>query len=155
VHDGVLPEGVLVAGGDRTGGYALYLMGGAAHFAFNHLGEVRTVSTPVSSDRLGGPSLVVAARFAKTAPYLGTVTVEVAGEPGGTGEIRMLPFRQTLSGLHIGADHGSTVTDAYAAPFRFTGDALVVRYHLLDDRDDDRDGRRAAEMDARAAIAEQ
>jgi hypothetical protein len=67
----------------------------------------------------------------------------------------MLPFRQTLSGLHIGADHGSTVTDAYAAPFRFTGDALVVRYHLLDDRDDDRDGRRAAEMDARAAIAEQ
>jgi hypothetical protein len=48
------------------------------------------------------------------------------------------------------------VTDAYAAPFRFTGDGLVVRYHLLDDRDDGRDDeRRAAEMDARAAIAEQ
>ena len=149
--DGTVPEGVLVAGGDRTSGYSFYLRDGAAHFAFNYLGEVRTVSSPVSTDRRGA-SLELTARFTKTEPYAGTLAVEVDGVAGGQGAIRMLPFRQTVSGLHIGADPGSTVTDAYAAPFHFTGTGLVVRYAMLDDRDD---LRRAAEMEARNAIAEQ
>ncbi|MFN8024669.1 MAG: arylsulfatase [Acidimicrobiales bacterium] len=152
VSDGVLPEGVLVAGGDRTSGYTLYLHDGAAHFAFNYLGEVRTVSTPITPADLRGGTVTATARFAKTEPYQGIVTVEVNGVAGGSGPLRMLPFRQTVSGLHVGADPGSTVTDAYPAPFRFTGHGLVVRYQMLDDRDD---LRRAAEMDARNAIAEQ
>jgi arylsulfatase len=150
--DGALPEGVMVAGGDRTSGYTFYLMGGAAHFAFNYLGEIRTVSTPVGPPHLGRASLKVVARFAKTEPYTGQLTVEVDGAAGGSGTVRMLPFRQTLSGMHIGADHGSTVTDAYPPPFRFTGRGLVVHYDLLDDRDDER---RAARMEAHNAIAEQ
>jgi arylsulfatase len=147
-----LPEGVLVAGGDRTSGYSFFLQDGAAHFAFNHLGEIRTVSAPVGAANLAGPELELTVRFTKTAPYEGTVSVEVAGVVGGTGPIRTLPFRQTMSGLHIGSDPGSTVTDAYPAPFRFGGTGLVVRYRMLDDRDD---LQRAAEVEARNALAEQ
>jgi arylsulfatase len=149
---GPLPEGVLVAGGDRTSGYSLYLQDGAVHFAFNYLGEIRTVSATVAGTDLAGSSLELTVRFTKTAPYEGTVTVEVAGVAGGTGPIRMLPFRQTMSGLHIGSDPGSTVTDAYTAPFRFGGTGLVVRYQMLDDRDD---LQRVAEVEARNALAEQ
>lgn len=150
--DGPLPEGVMVAGGDRTGGYSFYLHDGSVHFAFNYLGEVSTISAPVGRERLAEAALEVAAVFTKTEPYAGTVAVEVAGDVGGTGPIRMLPFRQTMSGLHVGADHGSTVTDAYQAPFRFAGTGLVVRYEMFDDRDD---LRRLAEMEARNTIAEQ
>jgi arylsulfatase A-like enzyme len=150
--DGSLPHGVLVAGGDRTGGYSFYLLDAAAHFTFNYLGETRTISAPIAPATLGGGTLEVTARFTKTEPYAGTLAVEIAGEVGATRPIRMLPFRQTMSGMHVGVDHGSTVTDAYDAPFRFTGTGLVVRYELADDRDD---LRRAAEMDARNALAEQ
>ena len=149
---GAAPEGVLVAGGARTSGYSFYVRDGAAHVAFNLLGEITTVSAPITADDLAADALELTTRFAKTGPFVGDLTIEVAGRPGATAPIRTLPFRQTLFGLHIGADHGSTVTDAYPVPFRFTGSDLVVRFDMLDDRDD---LQRAAEAEARIALAEQ
>lgn len=154
--DRTLPEGVIVAGGARTSGYSLYLRDGAAHFAFNYLGDVITVTTPVEAKALDGPTLEVVARCAKTAEFEGEVTVEVAGRGGEGRQIRMLPWRQTLFGLHIACDLGSTVTDAYTPPFRFTGRELVVDYRLHDDRDDLRGATEAAaEAEARISLAEQ
>jgi arylsulfatase len=152
VEHGAAPEGVLVAGGARSGGYSMYLHGGAAHMAFNLLGEITTVSAPITADDLAADALELTARFAKTGQFAGDLSIAVRGRTGGTAAIRTLPFRQTLFGLHIGADHGSTVTDAYTAPFRFTGRDLVVRFDMLDDRDD---LQRAAEAEARIALAEQ
>jgi len=150
-RDGAVPEGVLVAAGDRTSGTSLYLLRGAAHFASNRLGEITTISVPVDPTSARDGKLAITVRFAKSAPYAGTVTLDAAGAVDAA-PMQSLPFRQTLSGLHVGADHGSTVTDAYAAPFRFTGADLVVRYQLDHDRGDPR---RTAEMDARNTIAEQ
>ncbi len=146
------PEGVLVAGGARTGGYSLYLRDGAAHFAFNRLAQITTVTASIPDEAWSKSALEVAVRFTKTGEYVGTVAIEINGRRLGTGDIEMLPFRQTLLGLHIGADHGSSVTDAYASPFRFTGDELVVRYAMDDDRSD---LAAAAEAEARSALADQ
>ena len=147
------PEGVLVAGGARTGGYSLYLRDGAAHFAFNRLAQITTVTASIPDEAWSKSALEVAVRFTKTGEYVGTVAIEINGRRLGTGDIEMLPFRQTLLGLHIGADHGSSVTDAYASPFRFTGDELVVRYTMDDDRSDLTVAAKAEE--ARSALADQ
>ncbi len=149
---GAVPEGVLVSGGARTGGYSFYLLDGAAHFAFNRLARITTVAAPIPDAILTEPTFAVTARFAKTAEHVGTLSIEIAGEPVASDTIETLPFRQTLLGLHIGADHGSSVTDAYRAPFRFTGEDLVVRYEMQDDRDD---LRAAAAAEARTALADQ
>jgi arylsulfatase A-like enzyme len=145
-----VPEGVLVAGGARTGGYSFFLQDGAAHFAFNRLGKVTTVSAPL---RFGvGETATVAARFRKTGEYVGTIEIVQGDECSPAIELNTLPFRQTLFGLLIGSDEGSTVTDAYPAPFRFTGRDLVVRYEMSGDR---ADAASAAAGEARAAISEQ
>ncbi len=146
------PEGVLVAGGSRTGGYSLYLRNGAAHFAFNRLAQITTVTASIPDAAWSESALEVAVRFTKTGEYVGTVAIEINGRRLGTGDIEMLPFRQTLLGLHLGADHGSSVTDAYAAPFCFTGDELVIRYAMDDDRSD---LTAAAAAEARSALADQ
>ena len=54
--------------------------------------------------------------------------------------------------MDVGADHGSSVCDGYAAPFRFTGRLRYVDYALGTDRDD---FKRAAALDARNALTEQ
>jgi hypothetical protein len=54
--------------------------------------------------------------------------------------------------MDIGGDQGSTVTDAYPAPFRFEGRLLHVDFELENDRND---LRKAAAMEARNAIADQ
>jgi arylsulfatase len=156
VGAGVIPEGVMVAGGARTGGYSFYLRDDSAHFAFNRLGEITTLSVPLSTaatacTQADAPVEVVA-QFVKTGEFVGTLTLDVAGAVPASAPIRMLPWRQTLFGLHIGADHGSTVTDAYPVQFRFTGTDLTVRYRMDDDRGDLAG---AAVADARIALAEQ
>ena len=46
------------AGGARSGGYSMYLHGGAAHMAFNLLGEITTVSAPSKAACAAGVRLV-------------------------------------------------------------------------------------------------
>jgi arylsulfatase len=149
--EGAVPTGVLVSVGGRTGGYSLYVQDGAAHFAFNRLADIVTTSAPLPLDP-SGDSIEITVRFTKTGEFAGTLDVLVDGSVGATGSLATLPFRQTLFGLHVGADHGSTVTDAYDAPFAFTGRDLIVRYHLHDDQVV---ARSAAAMEAKAATAEQ
>jgi hypothetical protein len=52
-----------------------------------------------------------------------TVTLLADGAPIGSGTIsRTLSFRYTLDEtLDVGSDEGTPVTEAYAAPFNFTG----------------------------------
>ena len=138
--------------GARTGGYSFFLHDGSAHFAYNYLTEITTVSALLGPSRLQEDSFEIAARFTKTEEFAGTLDLVVDDSVLASGHIRMLPFRQTLFGLDIGSDRGSTVTDAYSSPFSFTGSDLVVRYAMLDDRSD---LRKAAEMEARSSLMDQ
>ena len=111
-------EGVLLAHGDATSGYSLYLQDGRLHHTLNIGGQKTTVTSdalvPASATRLG-----VVSRQSPEGPRAFTLTVD--GKPAGevvanTGFVTLISW----SGLDIGLDRGSPVA-GYAAPFAFTG----------------------------------
>ncbi len=142
-------EGVLAACGARTGGHCLFIQNNRMVFAYNRIGRVTRL---VSAIELPVGECELAVIFKKTAPNQGMATLQINGAMAGEGSIALLPFRQTVAGLDIGADHGSTVCDDYAAPFHFGGRLHHVDYALGIDRDD---FKRAAAIEARNALTDQ
>ena len=142
-------QGALVACGARTGGYCLYIRDNRLHFVYNRIGQVTRVSGALE---LRTGRCEVAVQFRKTADHAGTATLLVDGEPAGEGSIALMPWRQSVAGMDIGADHGSTVCADYAGPFRFDGTLHHVDFELGTDRDD---LRRAAAIEARNALTDQ
>ncbi len=142
-------EGVLLACGSRTGGHAIYIQGGHAVFTHNALGRETTLRTtePLPTGRL---QLQVA--FAKTRPNGGTAELSVNGTARTATELDLLPWRQTMYGLDIGQDLGTTVSGEYQAPFAYTGTIESVTYDLDNDRDDLTE---AAEVEADNALIDQ
>lgn len=109
-------EGVLIAHGDMTSGYSLFVQGGRLHHTLNVGGLRTTVSSdqpiPPGRRKLGVRVIQGDGR---------TFTLTIDGED--CGEVRTHLGFMTLiswSGLDIGRDRGSTVGD-YAEPFTFTG----------------------------------
>jgi arylsulfatase len=110
--------GVLIAHGDATSGYSLYVEDGRLKHTLNIGGEKTTVVSdrpvPADATRLG-----VVSRRGESGPRTFTLTID--GEPAG--EVAAVNGFNTLiswSGLDIGLDRGSPVAD-YPAPFAFTG----------------------------------
>jgi arylsulfatase len=124
-------EGVLIAHGDATSGYSLYLRGGRLHHTLNIGGEKTTVTSdrpvPASATRLG-----VVSRRSDAGPRTFTLTIdgEAAGEVTATTGFATLI---SWSGLDIGLDRGSPVAD-YPAPFVFTGTLRKVTVTMDDDQ---------------------
>jgi len=137
-------EGVLLAHGDATSGYSLYVQGGRLHHTLNIGGQ----KTTVSSDR---PVPAGATRLGLVSRKLGegldrTFTLTIDGEPAGeglatTGFVTLISW----SGLDIGLDRGSPVAD-YAAPFSFTGTLRKVTVVMDADQTLDGDAVGEAEM---------
>ena len=90
--------------------------------------------------------------FSKSGEHVGTATLVVNGKPVAEAPLALLPWRQTMYGMDIGSDQGSTVSPAYAAPFRFEGNLFWVDYELEDDREDNK---KAAQIEARNALTDQ
>ena len=136
-------EGVLLAHGDATSGYSLYLRDGRLHHTLNIGGEKTTVTSdrpvPASATRLG-----VVSRRSDEGPRSFTLTID--GEPAGqvmatTGFATLISW----SGLDIGLDRGSPVAD-YPAPFAFTGALRKVTVSMDDDQTLDGEAVGEAEM---------
>ncbi|HWA63098.1 MAG TPA: sulfatase-like hydrolase/transferase, partial [Caulobacteraceae bacterium] len=110
-------DGVLIAHGDATCGYSLYVRDGRLCYDMNvggrHALTVSDGAIPAGHRRLG-----VAVRHE---PGKRLITLMVDGKAAGSGETD-LGFHSFISwtGLDIGRDRGSPVGD-YAAPFAFTG----------------------------------
>ncbi|NKC15208.1 MAG: sulfatase-like hydrolase/transferase [Gammaproteobacteria bacterium] len=133
IEHGAGDEGVLVACGARTGGHSFYVQNGHLVFEYNALGQ----STAITADRaLQAGRHTVKAQFKKSAEHEGTLTLIINEEPSGHGTIRLLPWRQTLYGMDIGRDVGSTVGTAYKAPFAYCGTLHFIEYETQNDRDD-------------------
>lgn len=146
-------EGVLIAHGDATSGYSLYIKDGRLVHDLNIGGE-HTIGTsdckvPVGDCVLG----VTAERMTRErAPKIGTgtgrsrYTLLINGEPAGS-IATPLGFAMLVSlfGLDIGLDRGSPVS-AYLAPFSFTG--VLAKVTVTMDSDQTLDGARVgrAEM---------
>lgn len=124
--------GVIVACGARTGGHTLYIKDGEVVFDYNAIGEHTRLVGPALPD--GAVTLEV--RFEKAAEHEGQVTLAVNGTQVDATQLRLLPWRQTLYGMDIGRDLGSTVVSDYEAPYAFTGVLRFVEYVMDDDRDD-------------------
>ena len=142
-------QGVLVASGARTGGYVLYILNNRLVYEYNYVGRVTRLESdcelPLGACELG-------MRFTKSGEHEGTVTLMVGDQEAGQASLALLPWRQAMYGMDIGRDLGSTVSSAYAAPFRFDGRLWWVDYHLEDDREDQK---KAAAVEARNALTDQ
>jgi arylsulfatase len=125
-------EGVLFAIGGRFGGMSWYIQEGRPALHYNLAGVQRfdvTASRGIShgahdlelefsaSPQRGGPALV---------------TLRVDGNTVGSGAIAStLMFRYSLDEtIDVGSDEGTPVTEAYPAPFRFTGtlEELIIEF---------------------------
>jgi arylsulfatase len=80
-----------------------------------------------------GPS-VVRYEFRRTGPRRGRGTLTIDGRPVGSVEIpKTWPVHGTTAGVTCGYDTGAAVSDAYAAPFPFTGTLRRVVVELQND----------------------
>ena len=146
-------EGVLIAHGDATSGYSLYVQEGRLVHDMNIGGEhviVRSqLPIPRGEHRLGLRVRRLTAGTeadAKAGTRLNEFTLLIDGKS--VGSVRSpLGFANFISwtGLDIGRDRGSPVS-YYDAPFEFTGRLLRVTVAMHNDQQLDGDGVGNAEM---------
>jgi arylsulfatase len=146
-------EGVLIAHGDATSGYSLYVRDGHLVHDLNIGGGHEIVRSdrkvPSGTHRLG---LRVDRLVRKEPPAKGArtgvseYTLLIDGEPAGSMQTQF-GFNTLISwsGLDIGRDRGSPVSH-YAAPFEFTGKLARVTVVMHDDQQLDGNGVGKAEM---------
>jgi hypothetical protein len=136
-------EGVLIAHGDATSGYSLYVRDGRLHHTLNVGGEKITATSdaPIPA---GAQHLGVLAQRSPEGPRDFILLID--GAPAGkvTSTLNLNNFI-SWSGLDIGRDRSSPVAD-YAAPFSFTGRLLKVTVTMGDDQILDAEAVGAAEM---------
>jgi arylsulfatase A-like enzyme len=132
--DGPDTEGVLIAHGDATSGYSLFIRNGKLVHDMNIGGQHHVVESdrplPQGHCRLGyqvqaGPLVPVPpppAALHAMVPAWRTGTLLIDGEPVGTIKT-MAGFNNFISwsGLDIGRDRSSPVSTRYEAPFQFNG----------------------------------
>lgn len=146
-------EGVLIAHGDATSGYSLYIKDGRLVHDLNIGGGHEIVRSdrkvPAGAHRLG----VHVERLVRDTPPakgartgVSAYTLLIDGEPAGALQTQ-LAFNNFISwsGLDIGRDRSSPVSH-YDAPFEFTGRLLRVTVAMHNDQKLDGDGIGAAEM---------
>jgi arylsulfatase A-like enzyme len=128
-------EGIIVAHGDMTSGYALYLQEG--HLV--HVANIGGEQTVVRSDRAVPSGKVTVGLKARYTDPGTAYELQIDGMPAGSGSMphSFGPF-VSWSGLDIGRDRSSPVGD-YPAPFSFTQTMTHVIVDLLP-RDQPLDG---------------
>jgi arylsulfatase len=129
-------QGVLIAHGDATGGYSLYLENGYLMHDLNIGGNHQLLKSalPLSP---GQHELSLRMRRSKNADNSvnGTATLVVDGKDVASMQTDFIfSLMISWSGLDVGFDRGTTVGD-YASPFSFTGTLLKVTVDLDDDQD--------------------
>ncbi len=151
--DGAGAEGVLIAHGDATSGYSLYIKDGFLVHDLNIGGGHEVVRSnrkvPSGAHRLG----VHVERLVRDAPpakgsrtVVSAYTLLIDGDAVGSLQTQQ-GFHNFISwsGLDIGRDRSSPVSH-YEAPFEFTGQLLRVTVAMHNDQKLDGDGIGAAEM---------
>ena len=146
-------SGVLIAHGDATCGYSLFVRDGRLVHDLNVGGE----HTIVESDRqvpVGPTTLGFRMRRSNTGGAMpsGIGTLLVNGQPAGSFETdRIFWLMISWSGLDIGLDRGTTVSDydgtgRFMGPNEFTGTLVKVVVDLDDDQQVDHEGHAENEL---------
>ncbi|HEX3367690.1 arylsulfatase [Phenylobacterium sp.] len=123
-------DGVLIAHGDATSGYSLYVQDGRLHHALNIGGKRETLAADRPTPE-GPHALGVAVRQDADGR---TFTLTLDGRPAGS-TFTTLGFATLISwsGLDIGRDRGSPVAP-YEAPFAYAGTLRRVTVTMDDDQ---------------------
>ena len=125
-------EGVIVKHGGAHGGYVMYVQGDRLHFCYNFLGEQE--QTLSATDPLGAGVRTLGFAFTLTGTAEGSHTpIGDAAlyvddtQVGDYTEMRVHPgtFGLASASLSVGANTGSPVSRAFAAPFPFTGGTIA------------------------------
>jgi arylsulfatase A-like enzyme len=139
-------EGVLIAHGDATGGYTLFVRDGRLVHDLNIGGthHVLTADDPIEPGRRRLGFRMVRTPIAGGFPH-GVGTLLLDGRPVGTMETDHIFWLMiSFSGLDIGLDRGTTVADydgtgRFVGPFEFTGRLVKVTVELGNDQEVDHD----------------
>ena len=135
-------EGVLLAHGDATSGYSLYLQDGRLHHTLNIGGQITTLS----SNRIVAPTVRLLGVDVRQHEGEKCITLLIDGAPAGTLKTAAgFAMLISWSGLDIGRDRGSPV-GSYAAPFEFSGRLKKVTVTMDADQVLDGTGVGQAEM---------
>ena len=120
-------EGVLLAHGSWFAGYSLYVQERRLHYVHNYLGlaEYRISSR----EEIPAGATTLRFHFTRTGEHRGVGRLFIGDRQVGEGEMpQTVPavIETSGEGLCCGYDSGLPVTEAYRAPFRFTGRILRV-----------------------------
>lgn len=125
-------EGVIVAAGGASAGYALYVKDGKLVYHYNWFERERT--DLVSDTALPSGKCTVTAEFAYDGGGLGKggeVVIGIDGKEAGRMRIEnTVAGRFGIDTFGVGSDTGSPVSNTYKAPFAFTGKILQVDIEL-------------------------
>ena len=144
-------EGILLAAGGVTGGYALYVKDKKLHYVHNYVGAHNYTVSSVEEVPEGKATLRY--EFEVTAPPQiregkgagGNAQLYINNKLVGNSEFPMTtPLVFGLEGMSCGYDFGDGVTEEYKAPFRFTGKISRVTVDVSGDliQDDEAEVRR-------------
>ena len=135
-------EGVLYASGTENSRLSLFVQGDRLVFDYNIFGDHHLVESTVPVPT--GPS-TLGLRFRRTGKRSGAATLIVDGAECGTVEVPFVMRILSSIGPSVGLDHGSAVSDRYAAPFAFSGELERIEIRLVDSRPADAAAQQAAE----------
>jgi len=142
--------GVIYAVGTENSGISLFVQDDRLVFDYNafddHTIVTSEVPVPVGAS-------VIGLEFRRTATG-GRAELVVDGERVGAADIPFVMFMMSSIGPSVGYDHGSAVSAAYEAPFRFEGDLQRVDIQLYRSFDE-LTAKAEAEAQARAELSRQ
>jgi len=142
-------NGVLYAMGNENSGLSIFVLGDRLVFDYNCFGEHHVVrsSRPVPV----GPS-AVGVEFRRTKAE-GSATLIIDGQACGTLEVPFVMRMISSTGMSLGRDHGSPVSEDYRDEFPFEGTLHQVDVQLVSGSR--RDGQEEAETEARVTMSRQ
>ena len=142
-------NGVLCAIGNAASGLSVFLLDDHLVFDYNCFGEHHVVRSdaPVPD----GPS-TVGVEFRRGKPG-GTATLLIDGAATGTLEVPFVMRMISSTGMSLGRDHGSPVSQAYEGEFAFAGTLDRLDITLVSPQR--ADAHAEAETDARVTMARQ
>jgi hypothetical protein len=122
-------DGVIVAHGAASGGYAVFVKDRRLTFVHNLLGAATftvTASVPLPAGRVNGRVV-----FTPTGRFQGDIELFYDDVPVGEGSLpRTTPVSFGTTGFSVGYQRGSSICDAYEAPFPI--DERVLRRVVID-----------------------
>jgi arylsulfatase len=125
-------EGVLFATGTQNSGISVFVQHGRLVVDYNAFDDHVVLE---SDEELPAGETTLVAKFRRHDGRVGSMAVEIDGRPSGSAALPLFMRMMSSVGPSIAFDHGSPVSNRYAAPFPFTGTLHEVVIQLLSPKD--------------------